>query len=137
MSIDGSSANAPIDNPSASQRVCSAEWLLSGEPFKESTFSCSHFHRPSCPFAFFYTPGLVHVLLQSNNDRVAYIESFSSLSCRIYHPLPFQPLAISLHLTVFDVPCCNFLSIDQLKNDETGFYKFTCTFATLKFGGGF
>jgi hypothetical protein len=38
-------------------------------------------------------------------DRVAYIESFSSLSCRTYHPLPFQSLAISLHLTVFDVPC--------------------------------
>jgi hypothetical protein len=23
------------------------------------------------------------------------------------------------------------------ENDETGFYKFTCTFAKLKFGGGF
>ena len=67
----------------------------------------SHFQRPFCPLAFFYTPGLVHTLLQSNNDRVAYIESFSSLSCRTYHPLPFQSLAISLHLTVFDVPCWN------------------------------
>jgi hypothetical protein len=38
-SIDGPSANAPVDNPLASQRVCSAEWLLSGEPFKESIFS--------------------------------------------------------------------------------------------------
>jgi hypothetical protein len=25
--------------------------------------------------------------------------------CKTYHPLPCQPLAISLHLTVFDVPC--------------------------------
>jgi hypothetical protein len=25
----------------------------------------------------------------------------------------------------------------QLKNDEPGFFKFTCTFAKLKFGGGF
>ena len=31
------------------------------------------------PFPFFYTPGLVHALLQSINDRVAYIELFSSL----------------------------------------------------------
>jgi hypothetical protein len=23
------------------------------------------------------------------------------------------------------------------KNDETGFYKFTCTFTTLEFGGAF
>jgi hypothetical protein len=38
-SIDGPSANAPVDNPLASQRVCSAEWLLSGEPFNESIFS--------------------------------------------------------------------------------------------------
>jgi hypothetical protein len=96
-----------------------------------------HFQKPFCPLAFFYTPGLVHTLLQSNNDRVAYIESFSSLTCRTYHPLPFQSLAISLHLTVFNVPfflleyiclihkhifflgTCNFLSINQLKNDET------------------
>ena len=104
-SIDGPSASAPVANPSVSQRVCSTEWLLSGEPFKESIFSWSHFQRPSCPLTFFYTPGLVHALLQSNNDRVAYIESFSSLSCWAYHLLPFQPLAISLHLTVFDVPC--------------------------------
>ena len=55
-SIDGLSANAPVDNPSASQRVCSAEWLLSGEHFKESTFSWSHFQRPSCPLEFFYLP---------------------------------------------------------------------------------
>ena len=33
-------------------------------------------------FPFFYTPGLVHALLQSNNDRVAYNESFSSLYVR-------------------------------------------------------
>jgi hypothetical protein len=104
-SIDGPSANAPVDNPSASQRVCSAEWLLSDEPFKESIFSWSNFQRPLCSLVFFYILGLVHTLLQSNNDRVAYIESFSSLSCRTYYPLPFQPLAISLHLTVFDMPC--------------------------------
>ena len=94
--------------PSAdAQCVCSAEWLLSGEPFKESIFSWSHFQRPFCPLTFFYTPCLVHTLLQSNNDQVAYIESLSSLSCRTYHPLPFQPLSISLHLIVFDVPCWN------------------------------
>jgi len=40
-SVEGPSANAPVDNPSASQRICSAEWLLSGEPFKESIFSWS------------------------------------------------------------------------------------------------
>jgi hypothetical protein len=74
MSIDGPSANAPVDNPSASQRVCSAEWLLSGESLKESIFSWSHFQRPFCPLVFFYTPGLVYTLLQSNNDQVAYIE---------------------------------------------------------------
>ena len=66
--------NMPADNPSASQRVCSAEWLLSGESFKEYIFSWSHFQRPFCPLAFFYTPGLVYTLLQSNNDQVAYIE---------------------------------------------------------------
>ena len=37
-SVEGPSANAPVDNPSASQRVCIAEWPLSGEPFKESIF---------------------------------------------------------------------------------------------------
>jgi hypothetical protein len=37
-SVEGPSANASVDNPSASQRVCSAEWPLSGEPFKESIF---------------------------------------------------------------------------------------------------
>jgi hypothetical protein len=67
----------------------------------------SHFQRPFCPLAFFHTPGLVHTLLQSNNDRVAYIESFSSLSCRTYHPLPFQSLVISLYRTGFDVPYWN------------------------------
>jgi hypothetical protein len=30
--------------------------LLSGERFKESTFSWSHFQRPSCPLEFFYLP---------------------------------------------------------------------------------
>jgi hypothetical protein len=58
--------------------------------FVLSIFFWGRFQRFSCPLAFFYTPGLVHALLQSNNDRVAYIESFSSLSCRTYHPLPFQ-----------------------------------------------
>ena len=79
-SVDGPSANAPVDNPPASQRVCSAELLLSDEPFKEFMISWSRFQRLSCPLAFSYTPGLIHALLQSNNDRVAYIESFSSLS---------------------------------------------------------
>ena len=32
--VEGPSANAPVDNPSASQRVCSAEWPLSGKSFK-------------------------------------------------------------------------------------------------------
>jgi hypothetical protein len=48
-SIDGLSANAPVDNPLASQRVCSAEWLLYGEPFKEYIFSWSHLQRSFCP----------------------------------------------------------------------------------------
>ena len=65
------------------------------------------FRRLSCPLAFFYIPGLVHALLQSNNNRVAYIESFSRLVCMTYHQLPFQPLAIFLHLTVFDLSCWN------------------------------
>jgi hypothetical protein len=30
---------APVDNPLALQRIHSAEWLLSGEPLKESIFS--------------------------------------------------------------------------------------------------
>jgi hypothetical protein len=51
-------------------------------PFKESIFSWSHFQRPFCPLAFFYTPGLVHTLLQSNNDRVAYIESSTTNTLR-------------------------------------------------------
>ena len=88
-SVDGPSANAPVDNPSASQRVCSDEWVLSGEPFNESIFSCSRFQRPSCPLVVFYTPGLVHALLQSNNDPVAYIESFSRLS--VGHTTPYHP----------------------------------------------
>jgi hypothetical protein len=43
-SIDGPSANAPVDNPLSSQCVCYTEWLLSAEHFKESIFSWSHFH---------------------------------------------------------------------------------------------
>ena len=35
-----------------------------------------------------FTPGLVHALLQSNNDRVAYIESFSSLY--VGHTTPYH-----------------------------------------------
>jgi hypothetical protein len=66
--VEGPFANAPVGNPSASQRVCSAEWPLSREPFKESIFSWSHFQRPLCSLAFFYTLGLAHTLLQSNND---------------------------------------------------------------------
>jgi hypothetical protein len=42
-SVEGPSANAPVDNPSASQRVCSAEWPLSGEPIKESIFFLNRF----------------------------------------------------------------------------------------------
>ena len=45
----------------------------------DKIFSWNRFQRLSCPLAFFYIPGLVHALLQSNNDRVAYIESFSRL----------------------------------------------------------
>jgi hypothetical protein len=55
-------------------------------------FSWSRFQRLSCPLAFFYIPGLVHALLQSNTDRMAYIESFSCLSVWQYHQLPLQPL---------------------------------------------
>ena len=72
----------------ASQRVCSAEWLLLWEPCKESTFSWGRFHRPSCPLPFFYTSGLVHALLQSNNDRVAYIELFSNMS--VWYTTPYH-----------------------------------------------
>ena len=96
-SVEGPSANAPVDNPSASQRVCSAEWPLSGGPFKESIFFWGRFQRLSCPLAFFYTPGLVHALLQSNNDRVAYIESSSSLyvgHTTPYHANRLSPLCI-------------------------------------------
>jgi hypothetical protein len=46
----------------------------------ESIFSWGRFHRPFCPLPFLYTPSLVHTLLQANNDRVAYIELFSSMS---------------------------------------------------------
>ena len=96
----------PVDNPSVSQRVCSAEFLLSGKPFKESIFTWSRFQRLSCPLAFFCTPGLIHALLQSNNDRVAYIDSFTSLS--VGHTTPYHSNRLpSLHLTVFDVPCWN------------------------------
>ena len=42
-----------------------------------------------------------------------------------------------LNKYIFFHGTCNFLSIDQLENDETGFYKFTCTFTKLKFGGSF
>ena len=50
------------------------------ESSNDKIFSWSRFQRLSCPLTFFYIPGLVHAMLQSNNDRVAYIESFSSLS---------------------------------------------------------
>jgi hypothetical protein len=50
-SVEGPFANAPVDNRSVSQHVCSAEWLLSGEPFKESIFFWSRFQRLSCPFS--------------------------------------------------------------------------------------
>jgi hypothetical protein len=83
-SIDGPSANASVDNSSASQRVCSAEWLLSGEPFKESIFSWSHFQRPFCPLAFFYTPDLVHTLLQSNNLKWKIFFTSRFFPVRIY-----------------------------------------------------
>ena len=103
-SVDGPSANASVDNPSASQGVCSGEWLLSGEPFKEYIFSWGRFQRHFCPLAFFYTPDLLHALLQSDNDRVAYIDSFTSLS--VGHTTPYHSNRLpSLHLTVFDVPC--------------------------------
>jgi hypothetical protein len=46
----------------------------------DKIFSWSRFQRLSCPLAFFYIPGLIHTLLQSNNDRVAYNESLSRLS---------------------------------------------------------
>jgi hypothetical protein len=46
----------------------------------DKMFSWSRFQRLACMLAFFYIPGLVHALLQSYNDRVAYIESFSRLS---------------------------------------------------------
>jgi hypothetical protein len=114
-SVDGPSANALVHNPSASQRVCSAEWLLSGEPFKQSIFSWSCFQRLSCPFG---------IVLHSQFDsRAASIEQRPSglhwivqqSVCRTYHPLPFQLHAISLYLTVFDVPCWNKV------------YSFTCT----------
>jgi hypothetical protein len=42
-----------------------------------------------------------------------------------------------IHKHIFFLGTCNLLSIDQLKNDETGFYKLTSTFAKLKFGRGF
>ena len=112
-SVDGPSANALVDNPSASQRVCSAEWLLSGEPFKESTFSWSRFQRLSCPLTFFYTPELIHTLLQSNDDRLAYIESFSSLSVG--------------QTTAYQTNCLSSLCIWQLSTYrvEIKFRKFT------------
>jgi hypothetical protein len=50
-SVNNETANAPVDNPSASQHVCSAEWPLPGEPFKESIFFWSRFQRLSCPFS--------------------------------------------------------------------------------------
>jgi hypothetical protein len=46
-SVEGPSANASVDNASASQRVCSAEWPLSGEPFKESIFFWNRFQKTS------------------------------------------------------------------------------------------
>jgi hypothetical protein len=42
-----------------------------------------------------------------------------------------------IHKHIFFLGTCNLLSIDQLNNDETGYYKFTCTFAKLKFWRGF
>jgi hypothetical protein len=86
MYVDGPSANAPVDNQSVSQRVYSAEWLFSSESFNGYIFSWSRFQRPSCPLAFFCTPDVIHALLHSNNDRVAYTESFSSLS--VEHNIP-------------------------------------------------
>jgi hypothetical protein len=50
------------------------------ESSNDKIVSWSRFQRLSCPLAFFYIPRLVHARLQSNNDRVAYIESFSRLS---------------------------------------------------------
>jgi hypothetical protein len=82
-------------------RVCSTDWLLSDEPFKDSIFSWDRFQMPTIPLAFFYSPDLVHVLLQANNDRVSvqallqanndrvsYIESFISLS--VGHTSPYH-----------------------------------------------
>jgi hypothetical protein len=42
-----------------------------------------------------------------------------------------------IHKHIIFLGTCIFLSVDQLKNDETDFYKFTCTFTKPKFGGGF
>lgn len=82
------------------QRVCSTEKMLSDEPFKKYIFSWGRFQISTCPLAFFYTPGLVDaVKWQSTLHWI--IQQFVF---RTYLPLPFQPLIISLHLIVVDVP---------------------------------
>jgi hypothetical protein len=63
----------------------------------DKIFSWSRFQKLSCPLVFFYIPGLVHALLQSNNDRVAYIESFSRLS--VWHTTNYH----SRRLPSFDI----------------------------------
>jgi len=39
-----------------------------------------------------------------------------------------------IHKHIFFHGTCIFLSINKLKNDKTGFYKFTCIFTKLKLG---
>jgi hypothetical protein len=78
-SVDDPSANAPVDNPSALQRICSVEWLFSGEPFKEPIFFWGRFRRPFISFCV-----LLHSRFGSHSAsieqyRVAYIESLSCL----------------------------------------------------------
>jgi hypothetical protein len=65
-------------------RVLEGFYLL-WESFSEAVMSFgvllhSRFGSRAASMAFFYIPGLVHALLQSNNVRVAYIDSLSRLS---------------------------------------------------------
>jgi hypothetical protein len=52
----------------------------------------------------YHTPSLIHALLQSNNDGVAYIESFSSLS--VGHTTPYHSNRLS-SLCIWQFSMCH------------------------------
>ena len=69
-----------------------------------------------------------------------YLDNMKQPAAILVLPVFYQNLPVSAILVQIlvntSIPVFSRI-FQELKNDKTGFYKFTCTFAKLKFGGGF